>query len=144
MTQHSGEKDKVKRRLETQQMRLKEINDSIAEKEAQVAEIRENAQIAEQAASMNCERIKTKRKRKEVESEIKKLKKFIEERQPRIDEQDSIRDQYSAAMAKYKEAMSLIKKEKAALKVCTDCECVYVTTLTKSPHCEVGWQDKKA
>ena len=136
MTQHTSEKDKAKRRLETQQSRLKEINDGIAVKEAQVAEIRENARKAEQAASMNCERIKTRRKRKEVESEIRKLKKFIEERQPRIDEQDLIRDQYSAAMEKYKEAMTLIKQEKAALKVhvCTDCKCVCGTSLTRSLH----------
>ena len=119
MTQFSSEKDKAKRRLDTNQTRLKEINDGIAEKEAQVAEIRENARIAEQAASMNCERINTRRKRKEVESEIRKLKRFIEERQPRIEEQDSIRQQYSEAMEKLKEAMALIKKEKVALKVCT-------------------------
>ena len=119
MTQFSSEKDKAKRRLDTHQTKLKEINNGIAEKEAQVAEIRENARIAEQAASMNCERIKTRRKRKEVESEIRKLKRFIEERQPRIEEQDSIRQQYSEAMEKYEEAMTLIKREKVALKVCT-------------------------
>lgn len=117
MTQLSSEKDKAKRKLDTHQTRLKDINNVIAEKEAEVAEIRENARIAEQAASMNCERIKTRRKRKEVESEIRKLKRFIEERQPRIEEQDSIRQQYSEAMEKYKETMALIKKEKVAVKV---------------------------
>lgn len=118
MTQFSGEKDKAKRRLDTHQTRLKEINDGIVEKEAQVAEIRENARKAEQAASMNCERIKTRRKRKEVESEIRKLKRFIEERQPRLEEQDSIRQRYSEAMEKYQETMAKIRKEKKALRVC--------------------------
>ena len=117
MTQFSGEKDKAKRRLDTHQTRLKEINDGIVEKEAQVAEIREHARKAEQAASMNCERIKTKRKRKEVESEIRKLKKFIEERQPRLEEQDLIRDKYTEAMERYQETMAKIKQQKAARKV---------------------------
>ncbi len=117
MTQFTGEKDKAKRRLETHQTRLKEINDGIAVNEAHVAEIRENARIAEQAASMNCERVKTRRKRKEVESEIRKLKRFIEERQPRMEEQESIRQQYTEAVDKYKETMATIKQEKKALKV---------------------------
>ena len=117
MTQFSSEKDKAKRRLETHQTRLKEINNKIVELESQVTEIRENAKIAEQAASMNCERVKTKRKRKEVESEITKFKKFIEKQLPRIEEQDLIRQQYSEAMEKYKETMALIKKEWTALKV---------------------------
>ena len=131
MAGHSGEKDKAKRRVETQQTRLKEIKDGIAEKEAQVAEIRANAQLAEQAASQNCERIRTKRKRKEVESELRKLKSFIERQQPRIEEQDTIRQQYTEAMGKYKETMSKIKQEKMALKVCVSilvfvCVCVCV------------------
>ena len=117
MTQFSGEKEKAKRRLDTHQTRLKEINDGIVEKEAEVAEIREHARKAEQAALMNCERIKTRRKRKEVESEIRKLKKFIEERQPRLEEQDLIRDKYTEAMERYQETMAKIKQQKAARKV---------------------------
>lgn len=131
MAQHSSEKEKAKRRLEAHQGKLKEVNDSIAEKEAQVVEIRKNAEVAEQAASQNCPRIETKRKSKEIESEIKKLKNFIEKQQPRIEEQESIRQQYSDAMGRYMETMSKIREQKKALKVCvgaTVCEVRYLGT----------------
>ena len=118
VAQHSSEKDKAKKKFEAQQKRLKEITDGIAEKEAQVAEIRENARIAEQAALQNCDRIETKRRRKEVESELKKLKSFIEKQQPRIEEQESIRQEYNDAMELYKETMAKIKQQRKALKVC--------------------------
>ena len=85
-----------------------------------MAEIRENARKAEQAASMNCERINTTRKSKMVESEIKKMKKFIEDRQPRLEEQDAIRQQYTEAMERWKEAMTKIKQQRTALRVCTE------------------------
>ena len=83
-------------------------------------EFRENARKAEQAASMNCERIETTRKSKLVESEIKKTKKFIEDRQPRMDEQDAIRQQYTQAMERFKEATTKIKQQKNALRVCAE------------------------
>ena len=118
MGHHSTEKDKAKRKLEAQQSRLKEITDGIAEKEAQVAEIRQNAETAAEAAAQNCPRIETKRKRKEVESERRKLMSFIEKQQPRAEERESIQQQYTEAMGKYKDTMSMIKQEKRALKVC--------------------------
>ena len=117
MAQHSSDKDKAKKKLEAQQKRLKDITDGIAEKEAQVAEIRENARIAEQAALQNCPRIETKRRRKDVESEIRKLKSFIEKQQPRIEEQDQIRKEYTEAMELFQETMSKIHQQKKALKV---------------------------
>ena len=134
MGQYSSEKEKAKRRLEAQQTRLKEINDGIAEKEVQVAEIKENARKAEQAAAQNSSRIVTKRKRKEVQSELRKLKGFIESKQPRIEEQESIRDQYSDAMERYTETMDKIKQEKLALKVRL-CVCVCVCVCVRVCVC---------
>ena len=117
MAQFSSDKDKAKKMLEAHQSRLKKITDGIAEKEGQVAEIRENAHIAEQAALQNCARIETKRKRKEVESELRKLKSFIEKQQPRAEEQDLIRQEYSDAMELLEETIAKIKQQKKALKV---------------------------
>ena len=121
MAQFSSDKDKAKRTLEAHQSRLKKITDGIAEKEGQVAEIKENAHIAEQAALQNCPRIETKRRRKEVESELRKLKSFIEKQQPQAEEQDLIRQQYTEAMELWKETMAKIKQQKKALKV-SPCE----------------------
>ena len=85
--------------------------------ESKIAQLWQDASRAEEKAKEVSQPIDTKRTRKNIQSEIDKLKKILDQRLPQLAEREEVEKEYLEAMDQYRTTAELIAGEENALKV---------------------------
>ena len=99
------------------QDKISKIHEDVANLEASIDKLKQDAERALEKASEVSQPIKTKRSRKSIQSEIDKKKRHIELKLPQLAEREEIERQYLEAMGAYEKTDETIRGEEHALKV---------------------------
>jgi len=105
------------------QDKINKILEDVANLEARIARLKQDAEKAREEASKVCQPIKTKQSRKSIQSNIDKLKRHIELKLPQLAEREDTERQYLEAMDLYKKTADTISGEENALNVSQICCC---------------------
>lgn len=117
MSDSSRKKRECQQKVEFYQERINKILEDVGNLESVVLEQKQRAEEAVRKASEVCERIKTERSRKSIQTEIAKLKRYIEQELPQVAERDEIENCYIEAMELFEKTKDAIDGEKKALEV---------------------------
>jgi len=115
----NNKKREAEQKVRFFQDRIDKIQCDVRNLESDIAKLRQEASRAEAKATEVSQPIDTKRSRKNIQSEIDKLKKHLDKRLPQLAEREEVEREYLEAMDQYKTTAELIAGEEDALKVNT-------------------------
>ena len=117
MSDFSRKKHESEQRVKFYQDRINKIQEDVDSLETKVLHQKQRAEEATRKAREECERIATDRSHKSIQTEIAKLRRYIEQELPQLAERDAIEERYIEAMKLFKNSKKAILNEKLALRV---------------------------
>lgn len=97
--------------------RIDKFLEEVRKMESKISQLKKEAEQAIQKASEVCQPITTKRSRKSIQTEIDKLRRYIDRELPQLAEREEVEEQYLEAMGLYKKTVEAIEGEERALNV---------------------------
>ena len=117
MSDFAREKHQHKDKVKFYQDRLDEITEDVNSLESQVLQQKLRAEAAAERASEVCEEIVTTRSHTSIQSEISKLKHYINQELPQLSEREEIEERYLEAMEHFEKTNNAILNLEKAMKV---------------------------
>ncbi len=117
MGESENKKKQAEKRLKICEDKIAEINATIASLEDKLQNFREQLQEAISAAEEGCERMKTTRNQRDINSLIHQLEKCISQDQPSLEDQEKVKKKYADAVENYQNQLTQQKKLRKTMRV---------------------------